>query len=79
MAFNRATDEIQLEMDDMQDGILVGLQKGRQTFISFSITNVPAFQAFPQVCPAADHNCGKGVRVRIRSWPLLRSAARRFG
>ena len=46
MAFDRSNGEIQLDVDEIQGDVLVGLQKNFQWFIGFSIADVPAFKAF---------------------------------
>lgn len=46
MAFDRSTGEPQLDVDEIQGDVLVGLQKDFQWFIGFAIADVPAFKAF---------------------------------
>ena len=46
MAFDRSRGEIQREVDDIQGDVLVGLQKDQQVFVSFEITDPPAFKSF---------------------------------
>lgn len=46
MAFDRSKGEPQLDVDEIQGDVLVGLQKDFQWFIGFSISDVPAFKSF---------------------------------
>jgi Dyp-type peroxidase family len=46
MAFDRSQGENQLNVDEIQGDVLVGLQKDFEWFIGFSIADVPAFKAF---------------------------------
>lgn len=46
MAFDRSKGEVQLQMNDIQGDILVGLQKDVETFIAFQIVNPKTFKAF---------------------------------
>jgi Dyp-type peroxidase family len=46
MAFDRSQGEVQLDVDEIQGDVLVGLQKDFERFIGFSICDVPAFKGF---------------------------------
>jgi galactose oxidase len=46
MAFDRNNNENQLEVDEIQGDVLVGLQKDVESFAAFSIGDVPAFRRF---------------------------------
>ena len=45
MAFDRSQGENQLNVDEIQGDVLVGLQKDFEWLIGFSIADVPAFKA----------------------------------
>jgi hypothetical protein len=46
MTVIRSRNEAQLAVDEIQGDVLVGIQKDKQTFISFEILDVPRFKLF---------------------------------
>jgi hypothetical protein len=49
MTFDRNRGESQIDVDNIQGDVLIGLQKSFQSFIGFTIVDVPSFRAFISV------------------------------